>query len=143
MIAGAVVVVRVTARRRGPDREELDRELQRLGEPQQSLGAGRASPFSNWLTAADVSAAWDATAARVSERDSRASRSRRAENSALAIVAASREGAAGAGWLPPGSWRIADGWPKKAGKSVIGTQIKHRRLSVGYVNMPPSPRLSP
>jgi len=91
-------------------------------------GAGRASPFSNWLMAADVTPACDATAARVRLRDSRASRSRRAEKSTLAFVAASSAPAsAKAGRPSPASDGMAGWGLEKALKSVISTQIKHRR----------------
>ena len=50
-------------------------------------GTGRASPRSNWLTAAGVTCAATATALRVIIRVSRASRRRRGENSALAVSA--------------------------------------------------------
>ena len=50
-------------------------------------GIGRASPRSNWLTAAGVTCAATATALRVIIRVSRASRRRRGENSALAVSA--------------------------------------------------------
>ena len=46
-IAGAVFRARVAAGWRGADCEELDRELQCLGDAQDVWGAGRASPFSN------------------------------------------------------------------------------------------------